>query len=207
MIRTMCKQIQMLNYHFHSEGFLKQNIQKDFRWSDKKIFRLYLCQTSLILCGIVSFFFPSVRGPFAHNLFATVYGFAAGGLNYSLKMHLFEMSKSRHFALIWSCLRGFQCVGVGVGVSTFGLFTGNVEFGQYFGGIFLFLAASLLLIGERCRQFHRYRKCPLHDDLNVDKQNVENEDSTKKENGNQNSTRKTSEEMFRAYFGIFCRFI
>jgi hypothetical protein len=39
MIRTMCKQIQMLNYHFHSEGFLKQNIQKDFRWSDFNFFQ------------------------------------------------------------------------------------------------------------------------------------------------------------------------
>ena len=67
----------------------------------------------------------------------------------------------------------------------------------------MFSAACLLLVGERCRQFSRNRKCPLHDALNVDKLDVENDDSAKKENGIQSATRKTSEEMYRTYFGKF----
>lgn len=158
----------------------------------------------------MSLFFPSVNGSFGYNLFAAVYGFAAGGFHYSFKMHLFEMSKSRHFALVWSCLRGAQGVGVAVGVATFGLLVDDVQVQRIFGAIFFFAAAGILLCGDRCRQYRRYRKCPLHDVVmtnndvppNVnDAANDANLASNLKEKVTQVVQRKTSDDIYRAYFG------
>ena len=75
----------------------------------------------------MSILFPSIHGNFGHNLYAAIYGFLAGGFNYNLKMHIYEMSKSRHFALMWSCVRGIQSIGVGIGVTTFGINFENVD--------------------------------------------------------------------------------
>jgi hypothetical protein len=118
-------------------------------------------------------------------------------------MHLYEMSKSRHFALVWSCLRGLQSVGVGIGVPTFGLLFDNIEFGQFFGPIFLFSAACLLLAGDRCRQYRRSRKCPCHhgDSEQVAEKNPDSENIVLSKSGNQGTGRKSSEDMFRSYFG------
>ena len=112
-------------------------------------FRVYLCQTTLVVLGLVSILFPSIQGNFGHNLYAAIYGFLAGGFNYNLKMHIYEMSKSRHFALMWSCVRGIQSIGVGIGVTTFGMNFENVDVRGFWGGIFLFLAAIILFIGDR----------------------------------------------------------
>ena len=125
--------------------------------------------------------------------------------DFSLKMHLYEMSKSRHFALVWSCLRGVQSVGVGLGVPIFGLLFDNLVFGQIFGAIFIFSATCLLLAGDRCRQYRRSRKCPYHhgdSDQAVDKMlNPDNDNIILSKSGNQGTGRKSSEDMFRSYFG------
>ena len=169
---------------------------------------LYLSQSSLVFCGLVSMLLLSLRDTLSRNLFAGIFGFGAGGFHFSLKMHLYEMSKSRHFAVVWSCLRGVQAVAVAAGITVFGMAVDyNVDLGRFFGAIFFFAAAGVLFVGERCRHHRRYHKCPLHDVAKTntgDKSNVEQAAKgslRKKEGGNGVVIRKSSEEYFRAFFG------
>ena len=151
----------------------------------------------------------SLRETLSRNLFAGIFGFGAGGFHYSIKMHLFEMTKSRHFALVWSCLRGVQALAVAAGVTVFGFVVNyDVDISRFFGAIFFFTAAGVLFVGERCRHHRRYRKCPLHDVTktnNADKSNAEQtaKGPAKKDGRNEVVVRKSSEEYFRTFFGNF----
>jgi len=99
-----------------------------------------------------------------------------------------------------------QSVGAAVGIATFGLLDGNFEIGQFFGAIFFFSAAGILFVGERCRHHRRYRKCPLHDviktnDVKNPDASVEKDVAAKRENGNDEVARKSSEEFYRTFYG------
>ena len=66
-----------------------------------KISRLYLCQTSMLMCGITVLAFAAVDGFRGYVVFVWCFGVFSGGYTYSLKMYIYEKVRARNFSRAW----------------------------------------------------------------------------------------------------------
>lgn len=87
---------------------------------DCAISRQYLCQASLLLCGISIMTFGTIEGYNGVVLFVWIYGAFLGGYHHALKMYLYEKVRSRNFASTWSFAQFVQGLGLIVGAPVSG---------------------------------------------------------------------------------------
>ena len=82
--------------------------------------RQYLCQASLLICGITILALPTVQGYNGYAIFVWVYGIFIGGYNYALKMYVYQKVRARNFSWAWSYIQCSQAIPNLVGVSLTG---------------------------------------------------------------------------------------
>ena len=77
---------------------------------DCQVGRQYLCQASLLICGITMLALTTVEGYNGYVIFVWVYGIFLGGYNYSLKMFVYQKVRARNFARAWSYIQCSQAI-------------------------------------------------------------------------------------------------
>ena len=93
---------------------------------DCRIGRQYLCQASLLLCGlsilaltsvkvtfnlsIISLSTDTVQGYYGYVTFVWVYGIFMGGYSYTLKMYVYQKVRARNFAKAWGYVQCSQAL-------------------------------------------------------------------------------------------------
>lgn len=77
---------------------------------DCRVGRQYLCQVSLLLCGLSLLALPSVEGYRGYVTFTWVYGLFLGGYHYSLKMYVYQKVRARNFGRAWGYLQASQAL-------------------------------------------------------------------------------------------------
>ena len=113
--------------------------------SDCSISRQYLCQFSLIMCGLVLLALTHVKDYAGYVLFASVYGMFLGGYFYSLKVYVFEKVRSKSFPWAWGFIQLFQSIPLSIGVPLHGLV--NAKFGPKSNFYLCFL---MVMVGSIC---------------------------------------------------------
>ena len=105
--------------------------------SDCSISRQYLCQFSLVMCGLLLLALTHVRDYHGYVMFASVYGLFLGGYFYSLKMFVFEKVRARNFARAWGILQMSQSIPVFLGVPIAGYINSGCGYktGYYFSAL------------------------------------------------------------------------
>ena len=107
-----------------------------------KISRQYLCQTSLLMCGLTLLAFNAVDGYKGYVIFVWCFGFLCGGYFYSLKMYIYEKVRSRNFGRTW----GFAQLAMGFPTLIGVPITGYINNGQPMArGGYLFSALMMVL--------------------------------------------------------------
>jgi hypothetical protein len=146
------------------------------RSGDCQVGRQYLCQASLLICGITILALPTVQGYNGYVIFVWVYGIFIGGYNYSLKMYVYQKVRARNFSRAWSYVQCSQAIPNLVGVSLTGYVNNatNSKAGYYFSAACVLLG-SLILFGInihksilRSKRKLRHAKKKLCSDLNLD---------------------------------------
>ena len=123
-----------------------------FHTKDCLMGKVYLCQSSLLICGITTCLLPLAEGSAGFLLFACVYGLSLGGYQYAIKMYLLERVKSRDFAQVWSLLQGAQSLPLTLGVPLISEVNGMLgdSLGFCAAGSFMILASLILLLSNFC---------------------------------------------------------
>ena len=105
--------------------------------------RQYLCQASLLICGISLLSLTSVEGYNGYVIFVWVYGIFIGGYNYSLKMYVYQKVRARNFARAWGYIQCSQAIPNMFGIPIAGYI--NVGWGSKAGYYF---SATCVLLGS-----------------------------------------------------------
>ena len=108
-----------------------------------RIGRQYLCQASLLICGISLLSLTSVEGYNGYVIFVWVYGIFIGGYNYSLKMYVYQKVRARNFARAWGYIQCSQAIPNLFGIPIAGYI--NVGCGSKAGYYF---SATCVLLGS-----------------------------------------------------------
>ena len=109
---------------------------------DCRIGRQYLCQASLLLCGlsilaltsvkvtsnlsIISLSTDTVQGYYGYVTFVWVYGIFMGGYSYTLKMYVYQKVRARNFAKAWGYVQCSQALPNMFGIPL----AGSINIGQ-----------------------------------------------------------------------------
>eukprot|EP00095_Tigriopus_kingsejongensis_P005299 snap_masked-scaffold337_size202799-processed-gene-0.7 protein:Tk05299 transcript:snap_masked-scaffold337_size202799-processed-gene-0.7-mRNA-1 annotation:"monocarboxylate transporter 12-like" len=114
---------------------------------DCAIARQYLCQASLLLCGISISTFGTIQGYHGLVLFVWIYGAFLGGYHHALKMFVYEKVRSRNFASSWSFVQFFQGLGALIGIPGTGLLCTSIglRHGMLFSALAVFVSAVLIM--------------------------------------------------------------
>ncbi|CAG0920204.1 unnamed protein product [Notodromas monacha] len=110
--------------------------------TDCRIARLYLCQASVLMCGVSLLALTVVDGYQGYILFVWIYGVFCGGYQYSLKMFTFEKVRARNFPRAWGFVQCSQALPIVIGVPFSGYI--NVSFGGKAG---YYMSAASVLAG------------------------------------------------------------
>ena len=121
--------------------------------SDCSISRQYLCQFSLILCGLALLALAHVQDYPGFVLFVSVYGLFLGGHAYSLKMFVFEKVRSKRFPWAWGFIQLFQSIPFIFGAPFSGVV--NAKFGAKSN---FYLSFLLVMLGSVCMLFIEVHK-------------------------------------------------
>jgi len=126
-----------------------------------RIGRQYLCQASILICGISILALTSVQGYNGYVIFVWVYGIFIGGYNYSLKMYVYQKVRARNFARAWGYIQCSQAIPNMVGIPIAGYI--NVGWGSKVGYYFsatcvLLGGATLFLIDVHKNQLRKRHK-------------------------------------------------
>jgi hypothetical protein len=114
-----------------------------------QITKVYLCILSLSICGFCCFLANHVTGEAGHIVFVLVYGVFSSGFQYVFKMLIFDLSRSRNFPRTWPIFQFVQGLGVIISVP---MMNNN------FNGVFLVLAALVLVLGDRYKHYLRVQR-------------------------------------------------
>ena len=87
-----------------------------------KISRLYLCQISMLMCGITVLAFAAVDGFRGYVVFVWCFGVFSGGFMYSLKMYIYEKVRARNFSRAWGFAQFSMALPTLFGVTISGKF-------------------------------------------------------------------------------------
>ena len=126
-----------------------------------RIGRQYLCQASLLICGISLLSLTTVKGYNGYVIFVWVYGIFIGGYFYSLKMYVYQKVRARNFARAWSFIQCSQSIPNMFGIPICGYI--NIGFGgkagYYFSATCVLLgSATLFLIDLHKNNLRKKRK-------------------------------------------------
>lgn len=80
------------------------------RSGECRVGRQYLCQVSLLVCGLSLLALTTVQGFHGYVTFTWVYGLFMGGYHYSLKMYVYQKVRARNFARAWGYIQASQAV-------------------------------------------------------------------------------------------------
>ena len=112
-----------------------------------KISRQYLCQISLLMCGITVLAFAAVDGFRGYVVFVWSFGIFFGGYTYSLKMYIYEKVRARNFIRAWGFTQFSMALPTLFGVTVSGEIKFLVSCAIYIYIYIYKLVASLVLIG------------------------------------------------------------
>ena len=85
------------------------------RSGECRVGRQYLCQVSLLVCGLSLLSLTTVEGFNGYVTFTWVYGLFLGGYNYSLKMYVYQKVRARNFPRAWGYIQAVQALPLLVG--------------------------------------------------------------------------------------------
>jgi hypothetical protein len=148
-------------------------IHKSGHW---QVGRQYLCQASLLICGITILALTTVQGYKGYVVFVWVYGICLGGYNYSLKMFVYQKVRARNFSHVWSYIQCSQAIPhlVGVNLTGYANSVSSSKAAFYFSAACVLLG-SIILFGInihksilRSKRKLKHAKKRLCSDLNLD---------------------------------------
>ncbi|CAL8137622.1 unnamed protein product [Orchesella dallaii] len=74
-----------------------------------------LCCVTCVLTGLSMIAISSVKGYYGYSLSAWIYGIALGSHLYTLKVLLMELTRTKHWGRIWSCVQSLMSPGILIG--------------------------------------------------------------------------------------------
>ena len=80
------------------------------RSGECRVGRQYLCQVSLLVCGLSLLSLTTVEGFHGYVTFTWVYGLFLGGYHYSLKMYVYQKVRARNFPRAWGYIQAVQAL-------------------------------------------------------------------------------------------------